>query len=377
MKSLLKKKTFIIPVIVMGIFLTSGGVLFGIYQKETKKEIEQVKALSKKQEESFKAFEEIVEYGTSWSYEEMVSKFLTQENLEENTNIEIKIEEETLERNDSYSFLEVGEKRIEVTLRTSYTYQNSKIKEIQNKKEYTLSIEDTKFPIIEGVKNHEIYVGDSLSLKEGIRAYDEVDGELDASIDGEVDTKKVGETEIKVRAIDKNGNVTEQTFKVVVKEKTVTKSTTTSKKPSSSNTSTNNTTVSNDASTKAGRLNLAKAEAKKVIASIIKPGMSDKEKAYAIFVYLHTNVERQTNQSTEAYKTNFGNEAYAALVMKIAACSGFCKAVTILCDLAGLQSQHINAGAWTHQWNKVLINGEWIILDAQGGIFGGITHPLE
>lgn len=105
--------------------------------------------------------------------------------------------------------------------------------------------------------------------------------------------------------------------------------------------------------------------------------MSNYDKAHAIFKYLNTNVTIQTDQSNEAYKTNYGNEAYAALIMKKAACSGYCKAVTLMCNVAGLQSKHINANQWKHQWNTVLINGEWIILDAQGGIFGGTIHPLE
>ena len=72
---------------------------------------------------------------------------------------------------------------------------------------------------------------------------------------------------------------------------------------------------------------------------------------------------------TEAYKTNYGNEAYAALILKKAACSGYCKAVTLMCNAAGLQSKHINANKWEHQYNEVYAGGRWIKLDAQGGIF--------
>lgn len=129
--------------------------------------------------------------------------------------------------------------------------------------------------------------------------------------------------------------------------------------------------------TKEGRLALAKIEARKVVKKIIKPSMSKREKAEQICNYITNTVASQMNQSTEAYKKNYGNEAYAALVMKIAACSGRCKAVTLLCDAAGLQSKHINQNQWTHQWNKIKIDdGSWIVVDAQIGYMGK-KHPLE
>jgi len=132
-----------------------------------------------------------------------------------------------------------------------------------------------------------------------------------------------------------------------------------------------------DKKTKEGRLALAKIEAKKVVSKIITSKMTKQEKAEKICEYITNNVRSQSNQSTEAYKKNYGNEAYAALVMKIAACSGRCKAVTLLCDAAGLQSKHINQNKWTHQWNEIKVDGgKWIVIDAQIG-FVGKVHPLE
>ncbi len=257
-------------------------------------------------------------------------------------------------------------------------------KVISQNKSYIITVDDSNYPIIEGVLDKTITVGDSINLKENITAYDVIDGDVDIKIDGSVDNTKAGVYEIKVSATDKNNNLTSQTFKVTVKEKTVVNN-----KPQSNNNNNNSQNnnnnqsnnqnnnkpnnnqnsnqTNNDASTLQGRLNLAKAEAKKVVASIITPGMNDYDKARAICDYLYLNVAHQLNQSTEAYKTNFGNEAYAALIMKIAACSGFCKAVTLLCNEAGLQSKHINANEWTHQWNLVLIDGVWYHLDSQIG----------
>lgn len=134
-----------------------------------------------------------------------------------------------------------------------------------------------------------------------------------------------------------------------------------------------------DKKTEAGRLALAKIEAKKQIADLKKhyPNLTKREIAEKICYYITYSVDVQTNQSSEAYEKNYGNEAYAALIMKIAACSGRCKAVTLLCDAAGLESKHINKNQWTHQWNKIKIDdGSWIVVDAQIGYIG-TKHPLE
>lgn len=138
--------------------------------------------------------------------------------------------------------------------------------------------------------------------------------------------------------------------------------------------------------TKAGRLIIAEREAKRLVEEIITPDMTKYEKAKAICDYFYENVAQQDDQSPEAYKTNFGNEAYAAFVLKIAACSGTSKAVKMMCDLVGIECRHINQGKWTHQWNMVNLDdgswpysetrGYWAMLEAQGG-FISLYHPYE
>lgn len=106
--------------------------------------------------------------------------------------------------------------------------------------------------------------------------------------------------------------------------------------------------------------------------------MTKYEMARAICDYLYYNVEQQHDQPTEAYKTNFGNEAYAAFVLKIAACSGTSKAVKLMCEVVGIECEIVNQGKWIHQWNRVKLDdgswpqsewvGEWAVLDAQAGV---------
>ena len=101
--------------------------------------------------------------------------------------------------------------------------------------------------------------------------------------------------------------------------------------------------------------------------------LNAKERAFVLFRYLTEHCSWQLNQSSEAYQKNYGNEAYAALVMKKAACSGYAKAYTLLCEAANVPVRHVNAGSWTHQWNEVKVNGKWIKVDAYGGTFADTT----
>ena len=123
---------------------------------------------------------------------------------------------------------------------------------------------------------------------------------------------------------------------------------------------------------KSKRINLAKKEAKKIVKKYVTADLSTKERAFVLFRYLTEHCSWQLNQSSEAYQKNYGNEAYAALVMKKAACSGYAKAYTLLCEAANVPVRHVNAGSWTHQWN-VKVNRKWIKVDAYGGIFADTT----
>lgn len=401
-----KIKIFVILLIVLVLILAISGGAYFYYRynlNEIDKEIEEI---SSKNNEALIELNEKAEYGYEVSYDELLNELVNLENLQENTDIKIFINDEEIVQDETYKFDTVGTFKIRVSL--SYVYNYTIITEIsktiENEKESKITVEDTIMPVLSGIEDKVITVGDEINLLEGITAQDEVDGELDVAIvEGSVDNTKAGEYTIKVSATDKNGNVTEAEFKVTVKEKTEvatgTNSSTSNKSNSSSNktnsstssssssssgsnsssssSSAGNSSSSSSESTAAGRLALAKAEAKRVVSQIIKPGMTNYQKANAICMYITNTVDRQTNQSSEAYKTNYGNEAYAALVMKIAACSGRCKAVTLLCDAAGLKSQHINPNSWTHQWNKIQMeDGSWIVIDAQIGFIGD-THPLE
>ena len=117
------------------------------------------------------------------------------------------------------------------------------------------------------------------------------------------------------------------------------------------------------------REKMAKQEAKRIVNTYTNSSMTGMQKARALAYYMFINTGLQEDQSTRSYKKNYGNEAYAALVMHLSACSGYCKAYKMLCDAAGIKCKHVNANKWTHQWNEVYIDGKWLIVDTQAGMF--------
>ena len=144
---------------------------------------------------------------------------------------------------EGFDAKKLGEQEITVTFTDGKKDKEEKLKII---------VEDSKKPVIE-LKNESITItaGDKLELQDNIKSVkDPVDGDLkysDKTIEkdgyyidkGKLDTKKAGTYEVKVIAVDVNGNKTEKTFKVTVKKKE------TAKKPSTSNNTGNNNTSNN------------------------------------------------------------------------------------------------------------------------------------
>lgn len=117
----------------------------------------------------------------------------------------------------------IGEQEIIVTFTDGDKTKVEKIKVI---------VEDTKTPVIKLKKDMiSITTGDNLKLTDNIiYVKDPIDGDFKYSdkiiskdgyyIDkGKLDTKKAGTYEVKVIAVDKNGNKAEESFKITVKKK--------------------------------------------------------------------------------------------------------------------------------------------------------------
>ena len=94
------------------------------------------------------------------------------------------------------------------------TFNNKKI-------ELTLEVIDDENPIIEGVNNITIYVGEKVDLLKNIKTSDNSHDNIDLKVSGEYNLDKVGEYALSYVVTDKSGNVTKKDFQLIVKEKNI------------------------------------------------------------------------------------------------------------------------------------------------------------
>ena len=356
--------------------------MYNTYMTHRENCYKEMEIIKSQNDSAFKEVNMEEEYLNSMTYEEIKNLAVDKEKLVSGTTIKMYYNGEEVTEDSGMLFNVVGESRLIIKLRKSYNYQliKSYREDIESTNIIVFNVKDTIFPKITGVSNKTITVGDKIDLTSGVSASDEKEGEIEVVVEGSVDTSKAGTYTVKYNATDINGNKTTSEMKVTVKAKTTTtkksSSSSSTKKSSSSSSSKKSSSSSSSskpsASTKSGRLSIAKTEAKKVAKQIFKSGMTDMQKAEAIATWLYTNVDPQHEQGTEEYKKNFGNEAYAAFVLRKAACSGFCKAAMLLCTEGKLTCKHINANKWTHQWLQVKIDGKWLELDGQLGMVGNL-----
>lgn len=213
----------IIAIIVIGLIVT----YFILSNNDKVKENEYKELLQSK----LTLQDKIVEYGTEEIFE-------IQDNVKvyKDSN-EVKI----------YKFNEVGSVTFIESIKGIYKNIFNQDKEIEVSKNVVYTITDTKAPIIEGVEDKTIVEGTEIDLKEGIRAYDEIDGDLDIVVEGEVDTNTVGEYTVSIKAVDKNNNETTKEYKVIVEEKPQVKNITNKKNnKTSSKSSLSNNNISNE-----------------------------------------------------------------------------------------------------------------------------------
>lgn len=116
------------------------------------------------------------------------------------------------------------------------------------------------------------------------------------------------------------------------------------------------------------------AEARRLAAELIVPGMSNDEKHKAIYDYFndHTRYDTEALESAEAngflyvdpaYNDSF--TTYGIMVKKVGVCASYASAYKMLSDLIGLESIVVTGDmdGIPHAWNKVKLENGWVHVD--------------
>lgn len=191
---------------------------------------------------------------------------------------------------------------------------------------------DKTAPVIYAAKDTFCYVGDAVAYFKEVFAEDNADPKPTLDVDkSKVDPKKAGTYDVTYTATDAEGNSSSVTVKYTFINKTVTEE------------------------------KLQEA-VKAVTSKIFKDGMSDAEKALAVFNYCYDNI---TYWGTSD-KTDLMGEAYRGLTENVGDCYTFYAATyTLLQEIEGAQVLSVERmnGKTQHFWCMVNLGSGWYHFD--------------
>lgn len=199
-------------------------------------------------------------------------------------------------------------------------------------KEASITIsKDTEAPVIKGVDDIYVVIGNSVSYKNGVKVTDNCPQGLDFKVDNSsVNLSVAGTYQVTYIAKDLAGNESSATANVIVKEQK----------------------YSEDE---------VNALADKVLAKIIKDGMTPYEKVEAIYYYIRRNV----GYISHSDKGNWVQGAYEGLVQKQGDCYVYACTAKVLLTRAGITNMDIEKipAKTRHYWNLVDIGEGWYHFD--------------
>ncbi|RDU37041.1 hypothetical protein DRW41_10155 [Neobacillus piezotolerans] len=114
-------------------------------------------------------------------------------------------------------------------------------------------------------------------------------------------------------------------------------------------------------------------QSKKILDSVIKPRMTDRQKFKAIYDYLDANAQYDFDafnegsvtlrDTTPKYWTAYN--PYGVLVEKNGVCQSYSSSFQLLSTMLGLNSIVVTGtmDGGAHSWNKVKLNGQWVHID--------------
>ncbi len=192
-------------------------------------------------------------------------------------------------------------------------------------------IVDTVPPVIRGVRNIYAQENATVSFRKGVTATDAADGTVAVKVDASaVDMTKSGTYQIIYTASDKAGNVATQYAYVYV-------------------TGANQTTIN--------------MYADQILSSILTNGMTERQKASAIYSWCVGHLRYST--STSHLMGQYLKAAYSGFATHAGNCYTYYAVASALLTRAGIENLEIQRSKPNnpHYWNLVKIDGDWYHLD--------------
>ena len=206
---------------------------------------------------------------------------------------------------------------------------------------------DTEGPVIAGVKPLAVLVGESPNYRDGVTAVDNRDGSVPLQVDSSnVNLSAAGEYEVVYFAEDSSGNRTEVTTTIVVTEPD----------PEPSNGG------QEGAQTKVITLEDVNALTDKILAKIINDGMSQEEKARAIFDYVYKNIKYVGSSDKSSWIVG----AYDGFAAGRGDCFSYFSCSKALLTRAGIPNVDVQrvGGVTRHFWQLVDVGSGYYHFDA-------------
>lgn len=191
--------------------------------------------------------------------------------------------------------------------------------------------EDTEPPVIQGTRDLLIYAGDSVSYRKNVTVEDNCPEGLQLTVDtGSVNLNAAGVYPIVYTAVDAAGNTTTETIQLTVIERIYT-------------------------------IDEVNALADAVLAAIITPEMSDRDKAWAIYCYIRRNV----GYINYSEKGDWARAAYEGLAKRQGDCYVYASTAKALLTRAGVKNMDIAKipTKREHYWNLVDVGDGWYHFD--------------
>lgn len=195
-------------------------------------------------------------------------------------------------------------------------------------------IADTTPPLIEGTKNHFVFVGETVSYRKDVVVTDDIDDNVELIIDNsEVNLKKPGEYKLIYTATDSSGNISSNEVKVTVREKTP------------------------KVVSETDVFEIADG----IIKKITKESMSHYDRAYEIYKWVKNNV----SYTGHSEKADYINGAYTGFKEKRGDCFTYFSVTKVLLDRAGIPNLDVRrvGGRTNHYWHLVDYGQGWYHFD--------------